>query len=178
MSDTIEETRLAGVTTVVDRKAPVIFGVLTLGLALIVALAAQTGDTTFRLAVPSDFVELPRITVPSTAIVPDQLVHPARGDRDAVLVVLDLAGDADQHDDARPSRRDTASRAPVQWRRPCGRPLWSLRLSDSDRRFSPPGSCLTTQRDTPMVVGQRILGCARLPGWCSMPTPPPAEPAR
>ena len=51
---------------VVDRKAPVIFGVLTVGLALIIFFAAQDGDTSFRLAVPSDFVQLPTITVPST----------------------------------------------------------------------------------------------------------------
>ncbi len=67
MSTTLEETRLAGVTTVVDRKAPILFGVLTVGLLLIVALAPQSGDTTFRLATGSDFVELPAVTVPSTA---------------------------------------------------------------------------------------------------------------
>lgn len=48
-----------------DRKAAIIFGVLTLGLALIVALASQSGDTTFRLSTASDFVELPALTVPS-----------------------------------------------------------------------------------------------------------------
>jgi len=67
VSSTLEETRLAGVTTVVDRKAPFLFGVLTVGLLLIVALAAESGDTTFRLATGSDFVELPAVTVPSTA---------------------------------------------------------------------------------------------------------------
>jgi general nucleoside transport system permease protein len=61
-----EEIRLPEVT-VVDRKAPVLFGLLTVGLALIVLFAAQDGDTTFRLNVASDFVELPRVTVPSTA---------------------------------------------------------------------------------------------------------------
>ncbi|MGD9960314.1 ABC transporter permease [Nocardioides sp.] len=66
MSTNVEETRLAGVTTVIDKKAPVLFSVLTVGLLLIVALAAQSGDTTFRLATPSDFVELPAVTVPST----------------------------------------------------------------------------------------------------------------
>ena len=53
--------------TVVDRKAAVMFGVLTIGLALLVVLAPQEGDTTFRLAAPNDFIELPTITVPSTA---------------------------------------------------------------------------------------------------------------
>jgi general nucleoside transport system permease protein len=57
----------AGTTTVIDRKALVVFSVLTVGLALIVGLAPQDGDTTFRLATGSDFVDLPSITVPSTA---------------------------------------------------------------------------------------------------------------
>ncbi len=61
-----EEIHLRAVT-VVDRKAAVMFGVLTLGLALIVFFGAQDGDTSFRLAVDSDFFELPTITVPSTA---------------------------------------------------------------------------------------------------------------
>ena len=34
---------------------------------MILLFAAQDGDTTFRLSAPSDFVELPRVTVPSTA---------------------------------------------------------------------------------------------------------------
>jgi simple sugar transport system permease protein len=52
--------------TVVDRKAAVMFGVLTIGLALMVLLAPQEGDTSFRLKAPNDFIELPTITVPST----------------------------------------------------------------------------------------------------------------
>ena len=67
MSTTIEETRLAGVTTVVSRKGPVLFAFLTVVLALFVLLAPQSGDTTFRLATGSDFVQLPKVTVPSTA---------------------------------------------------------------------------------------------------------------
>ena len=43
------------------------FGVLTVGLALLVVLAPQEGDTSFRLAAPGDFVQLPTVTVPSTA---------------------------------------------------------------------------------------------------------------
>lgn len=66
MSTTLEETRLAGVTTVVDRKAPVVFGFLTVGLLLIVWLSAEKGDTTFRLATAADFVTLPALTVPSS----------------------------------------------------------------------------------------------------------------
>jgi ABC-type uncharacterized transport system permease subunit len=50
----------------VSRKAAVMFAVLTLGLALILVFAAQSGETTFRLATGSDFVQLPAITVPST----------------------------------------------------------------------------------------------------------------
>jgi simple sugar transport system permease protein len=61
-----EEIHLPEVT-VVDRKAPTMFGILTLGLALIVGFAPQDGDTSFRLSVPTDFVELPTVTVPSTA---------------------------------------------------------------------------------------------------------------
>lgn len=67
VSIALEETPLAGVTTVVDRKATIVFGVLTVGLLLIVTLAAESGDTTFRLATGSDFVELPAVTVPVTA---------------------------------------------------------------------------------------------------------------
>jgi simple sugar transport system permease protein len=53
------------VTTVVDRKAPVAFGFFTVALALIVGLGSASGDTTFRLATRSDFVELPAVTVSS-----------------------------------------------------------------------------------------------------------------
>jgi ABC-type uncharacterized transport system permease subunit len=60
-----EEIRLREVT-VVDRKAPTMFALLTVGLALIVLFAAQKGDTSFRLAVESDFFELPTVTLPST----------------------------------------------------------------------------------------------------------------
>jgi general nucleoside transport system permease protein len=59
--------QVAGVTTIVDRKAPVVFGLLTLALALIVGLAPGSGDTTFRVSTGSDLVEIPDITVPSTA---------------------------------------------------------------------------------------------------------------
>ena len=53
---------------VVSRKAPVIFGVLTLGMVLILVLRSpRTGDTTFRLAANTDFVALPELTVPSMA---------------------------------------------------------------------------------------------------------------
>ena len=67
MTTTSEETRPTALKTLVDRKAVIAFGILTLGLALIVGLAADPGDTTFRLATGSDFVQLPALTVPSTA---------------------------------------------------------------------------------------------------------------
>jgi simple sugar transport system permease protein len=62
----IDDTPLAGVTTVVDRKASVLLSVLTLFLLAIVGLFPQSGDTTFRLAAPSDFAQLPTVSVPST----------------------------------------------------------------------------------------------------------------
>ncbi|WP_457206715.1 ABC transporter permease [Nocardioides sp. P5_C9_2] len=52
---------------VVSRKAPVIFGVLTLGMVLILLFAAQSGDTTFRLSASTDFATLPELTVPAMA---------------------------------------------------------------------------------------------------------------
>ncbi|HXH77087.1 ABC transporter permease [Nocardioides sp.] len=51
--------------TVVSRKTLIIFAVLTVGLALILARSAETGETTFRLAADTDFVSLPELTVPS-----------------------------------------------------------------------------------------------------------------
>ena len=62
----IKETPLAGVTAVVDKKTSVIIAVMTLVLLLVVAFFPQDGDTTFRLAVASDFTQLPKVTVPST----------------------------------------------------------------------------------------------------------------
>ena len=53
--------------TVVDRKAAVMFGVLTVGLALMLILGAAGGRHVVPAeAAPNDFVELPTITVPST----------------------------------------------------------------------------------------------------------------
>ncbi len=63
----LEKTPLAGVTTVVDKKGPVLFGVLTVALLLIVALAGESGETTFRLATGTDFFEIPEVTVPAAA---------------------------------------------------------------------------------------------------------------
>lgn len=52
---------------VVTRKVPISFGVLTLAMALILLVEPPSGDTTFRLAVGTDFVALPELTVPSAA---------------------------------------------------------------------------------------------------------------
>ena len=60
-----EEVKLREVT-VVDRKAPTLFAILTIGLALILFFAPQEGDTSFRLAVDTDLFGLPTVTVPST----------------------------------------------------------------------------------------------------------------
>jgi len=55
------------VVTVVDRKAPAVLTVLTLGLALILLLADRTGDTTFRLATSDDFFQVPSVSLPAMA---------------------------------------------------------------------------------------------------------------
>ena len=55
------------VVTVVSRKAPIALTVLTVALALVVAFGAKAGDTTFRLSTRDDLVQLPSVTVPSTA---------------------------------------------------------------------------------------------------------------
>ncbi len=65
MSTIVRGVPDAPVTTIVSKKAPVIFGLGTLLLALIVGRSDTTGDTTFRLATKSDFAELPEITVPA-----------------------------------------------------------------------------------------------------------------
>ena len=55
------------VVTVVDRKAPIVLTVLTLGHALILLLADRTGDTTFRLATSDDFFQVPSVSLPAMA---------------------------------------------------------------------------------------------------------------
>ncbi len=49
------------------KKLPIIFGVMSALLAVILVRSGHPGETTFRLATQSDFVELPDIVVPSTA---------------------------------------------------------------------------------------------------------------
>ncbi len=48
------------------KKLPIIFGVLTAVLAVILIRAGHSGETTFQLSAGTDFVKLPDITVPST----------------------------------------------------------------------------------------------------------------
>lgn len=57
---TVASTRLAR-----SKKPPIILGVLSALLAVILVRSGHTGDTTFQLAVDSDFVTLPDIVVPS-----------------------------------------------------------------------------------------------------------------
>ncbi len=47
-------------------KAPIVLGVVTMLVSLLVAFTSRQGDTTFRLATDTDLFELPEITVPST----------------------------------------------------------------------------------------------------------------
>lgn len=47
-------------------KAPIVLGVVTMLVSLLVAFKSREGDTTFRLATDTDLFELPEITVPST----------------------------------------------------------------------------------------------------------------
>ncbi|MBU2697993.1 ABC transporter permease [Nocardioides sp. WV_118_6] len=50
-------------------KAPILLGVVTVAVALLIVLKARSGDTGFRLATDTDFFDLPEITVPSTGTV-------------------------------------------------------------------------------------------------------------
>ncbi|HWJ11215.1 MAG TPA: ABC transporter permease [Nocardioides sp.] len=50
-------------------KAPIMLGVVTVLVALLVVLGARSGDTTFKLAAETDFFDLPEITLPSTGTI-------------------------------------------------------------------------------------------------------------
>lgn len=54
------------VVPVVDRKAPVVLSIITVGMALILWFGARPGDTTFRLSTASDLFALPSLTVPAS----------------------------------------------------------------------------------------------------------------
>src|SRR5204863_9251977 len=62
-------------------KTPTMFGVFTVLLAAIVFFNPAVGDTTFRLATPTDFVQLPELVVPAngTAWLPVALMACATG---------------------------------------------------------------------------------------------------
>ncbi|WP_299922300.1 ABC transporter permease [uncultured Nocardioides sp.] len=53
------------VVTLVSRKTPVVLGVLTVGLALILLFQPESGETTLRLARETDFFQLPDLTLPT-----------------------------------------------------------------------------------------------------------------
>ncbi len=55
------------VVTIVDRKAPTIFSVLTAGMALILLLAPAEGDTTYRLSPRGATIDLGSLVVPAQA---------------------------------------------------------------------------------------------------------------
>ncbi|QSR27690.1 ABC transporter permease [Nocardioides aromaticivorans] len=48
-------------------KAPIVLGIVTFLLALLLGFKGAEGDTTFRLATDTDFFELPEVVVPSSA---------------------------------------------------------------------------------------------------------------
>ncbi|MCK9823445.1 ABC transporter permease [Nocardioides cavernae] len=60
--DAVTPTRTAG-----RRKLPTILGVVTVLLGLRLLTTSRSGDTTFRLAVDSDFAKLPDAVLPSSA---------------------------------------------------------------------------------------------------------------
>ena len=48
-------------------KTPIVFGIITLAMAALLAFKARSGDTSFRLAAETDLFEMPTVVVPSTA---------------------------------------------------------------------------------------------------------------
>lgn len=52
-------------TVVTSWKAPIAFGIFTLILLALAAFAPQPGDTTYRLSLPNDVIQLPELTVPA-----------------------------------------------------------------------------------------------------------------
>ncbi|WP_307833281.1 ABC transporter permease subunit [Pimelobacter simplex] len=68
-------------------KAPILLGVVTMLVALLIAFKARAGKTTFRLAADTDFFDLPAVTVPSTATVATVVVLLALGTAASALLV-------------------------------------------------------------------------------------------
>ena len=52
------------VVPVIGKKTPIILGVLTIALAVILVQGSKAGDTTFRLARDTDFAQLPDLVLP------------------------------------------------------------------------------------------------------------------
>ncbi len=52
---------------VVSAKTPIAFGIVTAAMALALLFGNQSGETTFRLSTRNDLVQLPNLTVPTTA---------------------------------------------------------------------------------------------------------------
>ena len=51
-------------TVITSWKAPIAFGIFTLIFLALAVFAPRPGETTFRLSVPSDVIQLPELTVP------------------------------------------------------------------------------------------------------------------
>ena len=68
-------------------KAPILLGVVTMLVALLVAFKARAGKTTFRLAADTDFFDLPEVTLPSTATVATVVILLAAGTAASALLV-------------------------------------------------------------------------------------------
>ena len=52
-------------TVVTSWKAPVVFGIFTLVALALAVFAPRPGDTTYRLSLPNDVIQLPELTVPA-----------------------------------------------------------------------------------------------------------------
>ncbi|WP_448809315.1 ABC transporter permease [Agromyces bauzanensis] len=52
-------------TVVTSWKAPIAFGIFTLLLLALAVFAPRPGDTTYRLSLPNDVIQLPELTVPA-----------------------------------------------------------------------------------------------------------------
>ena len=64
-SPAADQVTAPGPVAPVSRKTPVLLSVFVVALAAAVVVSSQSGDTTFRLAVGSDLVQLPAVTVPA-----------------------------------------------------------------------------------------------------------------
>ena len=71
MSSTVADERVAPqsasleTTVVTSWKAPVVFGIFTLVALALAVFAPRPGETTYRLSLPGDVIQLPELTVPA-----------------------------------------------------------------------------------------------------------------